>query len=133
MNQLLIAYLNKVCESAGFVFDYAKIQENLGLSLSELKNFRKFLNELFKKNSLIKGELEIGGRTVDLKKIDMPLINIYAEQDHLVPPSSSMPLGDLVSSRDVTTKSFPVGHIGMYVSSKAIKGLAPTISEWVIE
>jgi len=74
--------------------------------------FRKFVNELFKKNSLIKGKLEIGGRKVDLKKIDMPLLNIYAEQDHLVPPASSKPLGDFVSSKDVTTKGFHVGHIG---------------------
>lgn len=95
--------------------------------------FRKFLNELFKKNNLIKGKLEIGGRLVDLKKIDMPLLNIYAEQDHLVPPSSSKPLGKLVSSKDVTTKGFPVGHIGMYVSSKAKEELAPTIAEWVLE
>jgi polyhydroxyalkanoate synthase len=70
---------------------------------------------------------------VDLKKIDMPLLNIYADQDHLVPPSSSKPLGKLVSSKDVTTKGFPVGHIGMYVSSKAKKELAPTIAEWVLE
>ncbi|MFC1895398.1 class III poly(R)-hydroxyalkanoic acid synthase subunit PhaC [Thermodesulfobacteriota bacterium] len=95
--------------------------------------FRKFLNEIFKKNSLVKGELEIGGRKVDLNKITMPLLNIYAEQDHLVPPSSSKPLGDLVSSTDVTTRSFPVGHIGMYVSSKSQKTLAPTIADWLIE
>jgi polyhydroxyalkanoate synthase len=95
--------------------------------------FRKFLNELYKKNSLIKGELEIGGRKVDLKKIDMPILNIYADQDHLVPPSSSKPLKDFVSSKDVTTKGFPVGHIGMYVSSKARKDLAPTIADWLLE
>jgi polyhydroxyalkanoate synthase len=95
--------------------------------------FRKFLNELYKKNSLIKGELEIGSRKADLKKIDMPLLNIYAEQDHLVPPSSSIPLKDFVSSKDVTTKGFPVGHIGMYVSSKARKDLAPTIADWLLE
>lgn len=94
---------------------------------------RKFVNELYKENRLIKGQLRIGGRKVDLKRIDMPLLNIYAEQDHLVPPSSSEPLGDLVSSTDVTTRSFPVGHIGMYVSSKSQRDLAPTIAEWLIE
>jgi len=95
--------------------------------------FRKFLNELYKKNSLIKGELEIAGKKVDLERIDMPILNIYAEQDHLVPPSSSKPFGDFVSSKDVTTKSFPVGHIGMYVSAKAQTELAPTIAGWLIE
>ena len=96
------------------------------------ETIRKFINEIYKKNSLVKGELGIGGRKVNLKNIDMPLLNIFAEQDHLVPPASSKPLADLVSSRDVTTKSFPVGHIGMYVSSKSQKELAPTIAEWLI-
>jgi len=95
--------------------------------------FRKFINEMYKKNSLIKGELEIGGHRVDLKKIDMPVLNIYAEQDHLVPPSSSKDLKKYVSSRDVTTESFPVGHIGMYVSSKSQKKLAPMIANWLLE
>jgi polyhydroxyalkanoate synthase len=95
--------------------------------------FRKFLNDCFKENKLVKGELEIGGRKVDLKKINMPLLNIYAEQDHLVPPSSSLPLGDLVGSKDVTTQGFSVGHIGMYVSSKSQKVLAPKIIDWLLE
>ncbi len=97
------------------------------------ETFRKFVNELYKENRLIKGQLRIGGRKVDLKRIDMPLLNIYAEQDHLVPPSSSEPLGELVSSTDVTARSFPVGHIGMYVSSKAQRDLAPTIAAWLIK
>ena len=97
------------------------------------ETLRKFVNELYKENRLIKGQLQIGGRKVDLKRIDMPLLNIYAEQDHLVPPSSSKPLAELVSSTDTTTRSFPVGHIGMYVSSKSQRELAPMIAEWLIE
>ena len=97
------------------------------------ETLRKFVNELYKENRLIKGKLQIGGRKVDLKRIDMPLLNIYAEQDHLVPPSSSKPLAELVSSTDTTTRSFPVGHIGMYVSSKSQKELGPTIAGWLIE
>jgi len=96
------------------------------------ETFRKFLNEMYRKNSLIKGELEIGGRKVDLKNIDMPVLNIYAEQDHLVPPSSSKPLAGLVSSQDMTTTAFPVGHIGMYVSSKSQKELSPLIADWLL-
>lgn len=95
--------------------------------------FRKFITEMYKKNSLIKGSLEIGGRKVNLKNIDMPLLNIYADQDHLVPPSSSIPLREHVSSKDVTAKSFPVGHIGMYVSSKTQRDLAPLIAKWLTE
>jgi polyhydroxyalkanoate synthase len=95
--------------------------------------FRKFMNEVFKKNSLIKGELEIGGRKVDLKNIEMPVLNIYAEQDHLVPPASSKVFDQYASSKDFTNLSYPVGHIGLYVSSKSQKVLAPAIADWLIK
>ncbi len=95
--------------------------------------YRKFLKDLYQENKLVKGELEIGGRRVDLKRIDMPLLNIYATEDHLVPPASSIPLNDLVGSEDKTLYSFPGGHIGIYVSSRSQKELAPKVSEWLIE
>jgi polyhydroxyalkanoate synthase len=97
------------------------------------ETIRKFINDLYKNNKLIKGELEIGERKVDLKNIHMPVLNIYAEQDHLVPPASSKPFEKYISSKDVTTKSFPVGHIGMYVSSRSQNTLAPLISDWLVE
>ncbi len=54
--------------------------------------FRQFAKDFFQDNKLIKGEVEIGGRTVDLANISMPVLNIYAKQDHLVPPAASTPL-----------------------------------------
>ncbi len=95
--------------------------------------FRRFVKEFYKGNNLIKGKLEIGGRQVKLENINMPLLNIFAEKDHLVPPVSSKALSEHVSSKDVTTKSFAVGHIGIYVSSKAQKELAPCIAGWLNE
>ncbi len=93
--------------------------------------WKKFVSELYQKNNLIKGELIINGRKVDLTKITQPVLNIYAEQDHLVPPSSSKPLETYIGSRDITTAAFSVGHIGMYVSSKTQKELPPLISDWL--
>lgn len=95
--------------------------------------YRKFLKDLYQENKLVRGELEIGGRRVDLKRITMPLLNIYATEDHLVPPASSLPLNDLVGSEDKTLYGFPGGHIGIYVSSRSQKELAPRVSEWLIE
>ncbi|MDY6795825.1 MAG: class III poly(R)-hydroxyalkanoic acid synthase subunit PhaC [Actinomycetota bacterium] len=95
--------------------------------------YRKFLKDLYQENKLVKGELEIGGRRVDLKKITIPLLNIYATEDHLVPPACSIPLNDLVGSDDKTLYSFPGGHIGIYVSSRSQKELAPKVSQWLID
>ena len=97
------------------------------------ETIRQFINDLYKENKLVKGELIIGDRKVDLKNIKAPLLNVYAEYDHLVPPSSSKALNDLVGSTDTETISFGVGHIGMYVSSKSKKEITPKIASWILE
>jgi polyhydroxyalkanoate synthase len=93
--------------------------------------FRQFVKDFFHENKLVRGEAEIGGRRIDLRRLTMPVLNIYAEQDHLVPPPSTIALGDYVGTSDYTLCAFPVGHIGMYVSGKAQRDLAPTIANWL--
>jgi len=92
--------------------------------------FRQYMKDFYQANKLIKGQLEIGGR-VHLENICMPVFNIYAEQDHLVPPISSLALEKYITSSDYTVSSFPVGHIGMYVSSKVQKNLPIAIADWL--
>lgn len=94
---------------------------------------RQYLKDLYQKNLLVKGEFRLGRRFVDLEQVTMPLLVIYAEFDTLVPPPSSKALVDLVGSKDVETMSFPVGHIGMYVSGKTQKTLAPSIAKWLLQ
>ncbi|MBD1927353.1 class III poly(R)-hydroxyalkanoic acid synthase subunit PhaC [Trichocoleus sp. FACHB-90] len=93
--------------------------------------YRQFMKDFYQGNKLIKGEVEIGNKRVDLGNIRIPILNIYAEQDHLVPPASSLALEKYIGSEDYTVRSFPVGHIGMYVSSKVQRNLPPTIVDWL--
>lgn len=91
----------------------------------------KFVRDLYQDNKLVKGEFMLGDKKVDLKNITMPLLCACAEYDHLVPLSSSRPLMDAVGSKDKQFLSFATGHIGMYVSSKSQKAIAPQIVEWI--
>ena len=93
--------------------------------------FRQFLKDFYQKNKLIKGELEIGEQQVNLKKINMPVFNIYAEKDHLVPPSASKPLQHAIASKDYSELSFKGGHIGIYVSGNAKQQISPAIGNWL--
>lgn len=93
--------------------------------------YRQFLKDFYQGNKLIKGEVVIGEKPVNLKAVTMPVLNLYAEKDHLVDPSSSMALKQYVGSKDYTVQSFPVGHIGMYVSGKVQRDLPPTIANWL--
>ena len=62
--------------------------------------FRQFMKDLYQGNKLIKGKLIVGEHKVDLKNLTMPLLNIYATEDHLVPPSATIPLNEVVGSKD---------------------------------
>ncbi len=94
---------------------------------------RQFVKDCYQGNKLIKGKLKLGGKTVDLGKITMPILNIYASADHLVPPAATKPFNDLVGTEDKTLYEFQGGHIGVFVGSRSQKELAPAISKWLVE
>ena len=61
----------------------------------------------------------------------MPVLNIYAEQDHLVPPDASRPLGGIVGTDDYSELAFRGGHIGIYVSGRAQREVPQAIHDWL--
>lgn len=93
--------------------------------------YRQFTKDFYQGNKLVKGELIIGDKRVNLANITMPVLNIYAADDHLVPPESSKALEHCVGTRDYTALEFPGGHIGIYVSGKAQKMIPPAVCDWV--
>ncbi len=97
------------------------------------ETFRQFVKDFYHDNKLLEGGLHIGEREVDLKDIRCPVLNIFAMQDHLVPPDASKALKGLTGSEDYTELAFPGGHIGIYVSGKAQKEVTPAIGQWLSE
>jgi polyhydroxyalkanoate synthase subunit PhaC len=93
--------------------------------------FREFIRDFYQGNKLVKGEVEIGGRRVDLGSIRQPVLNIFAEQDHLVPPDASRALRGVVGTDDYSELAFRGGHIGIYVSGRAQREVAPGIDDWL--
>lgn len=93
--------------------------------------FRQFVKDFFQKNGLMKGEVEIGGQRVELANITMPVMNIYASEDHLVPPDASKALQRFVGSQDYQEVSFKGGHIGIYVSGRAQRDIPAAIDTWL--
>jgi polyhydroxyalkanoate synthase len=95
--------------------------------------FREFIKYFYQQNRLVTGGLEIGGRGVSLKQVTVPVLNVYATEDHLVPPESSIALEQHVGTRDYTAIAFPGGHIGIYVSGRSQKEVPPAIASWLQE
>jgi polyhydroxyalkanoate synthase len=95
--------------------------------------YRQFIKEFYQQNGLVKGQIRLGGQPVDLQKITIPVLNIYARDDHLVPPDASKALGGCIGSKDYTEMEFSGGHIGIYVSSRSQSTLPPAIASWIAE
>jgi polyhydroxyalkanoate synthase len=93
--------------------------------------FREFIRAFFVENRLLRGGLAIGGATVDPGKIGCPILNVYASQDHLVPPAASRALEGLTGSPDYSAFEFDGGHIGIYVSRSAQELLPRHIAQWL--
>ena len=97
----------------------------------EGETLRQFVKDLYQGNKLVKGELVIGDKQVNLKNITCPVLMACGEADHLVPLSSSEKLVEYVGTEDATYMHFKTGHIGMFTSSKSQKEIVPSIVEWL--
>jgi polyhydroxyalkanoate synthase len=97
------------------------------------ETFREFVKTFFQNNGFVEGTARVGGRPIDLKNITMPVFNVYASQDHLVPPDASRALRRLVGTDDYSELAFDGGHIGIYVSGKAQRTVPPAIADWLAE
>jgi polyhydroxyalkanoate synthase len=93
--------------------------------------FREFVVWFYQENRLARGQLEISGRPVTLRSLELPILNLIGTRDHLVPPASSAALELLVGSTDFTTLELDLGHIGMYVSARAQRQVPPAIADWL--
>lgn len=89
------------------------------------------LELLLRRNVLMTGEVELGGRQVALVDITCPVLVILAEHDHIVTPAAGRPLVDLVGSDDVTELCIPAGHIGLATGRQAAQTTIPELTAWL--
>jgi polyhydroxyalkanoate synthase len=80
--------------------------------------YEELLVNLYRQDRLAKGEVELRGRKVALRELAMPILNVVATGDTIVPEESSLPLADLVGGA-VETLQVPGGHIGMTTGRRA--------------
>jgi polyhydroxyalkanoate synthase len=93
--------------------------------------FRQITRELVDKNALYEGTLRIGGRPVDLKQIEVPLLHVIAKYDSLVPPECAQPLVAGVGSQDKEELVLPGGHVSLVAGPAAIKRMWPKLDQWL--
>ncbi len=92
---------------------------------------RSWLVELYHRNALVTGEFKLAGRRVDLSRIAVPVLNVFATGDHIIPPPCSRALGRFVDPHRYEELALPTGHVGVFVSARSQAVLAPAIVDWM--
>ena len=121
-------------ENDEFVENFARMEQWLdeGIDLAG-ETYVQFLEDIYQENKLCNNEMYLGGEHVDITEIEVPILQIIGEYDHLIPPETSKPFNDVVGSDDVETIEYPTGHIGMSVSGSTHRDVWPRVAEWFIE
>ena len=118
-------------EDEDFVENFARMEKWLGDGVDVAgAAYDQFLADIYQDNKLYKNELELDGKHVDLNNLEMPILQIIGEYDHLIPPEASKPFNEVVPSEDVRTIEYSTGHIGLSVSSSSHENVWPEVCDW---
>lgn len=87
------------------------------------------VEHLFSRNSLIAGELVVGGQKVDLGAISCPVFLLAGETDHITPAEQVWALAEHVSTprRLVHKELAASGHLGLFMSRDALATRWPIV------
>jgi poly[(R)-3-hydroxyalkanoate] polymerase subunit PhaC len=94
---------------------------------------KQWLKDLYQDNKLINNAFTIDGQQVNLRNLTMPVLNVFAKDDHIIPPATSQALGAKVGTRDYTELALPGGHVGVFVGGKSQALLGSGIAKWLAE
>jgi polyhydroxyalkanoate synthase len=121
-------------ENEDFVENFARMERWLdeGIDVAGAA-YEQFLTDIYQDNKLYENELYLDGKHVDISDIDMPVLQIMGEYDHLIPAESSKPFNDAIGSDDVDIIEYPTGHIGLSVSGSSHENVWPEVCEWFAE
>ena len=123
-------------ESDGFVENFGRMEKWLdeGIDLSG-QAYVEFLENIYQDNALYKNEMYLNDEHVDVSKIDVPILQIIGEYDHLIPPEASKPFNEVFGTpeEDITTIEYSTGHIGMAVSGSTHSEVWPKVCDWYHE
>jgi polyhydroxyalkanoate synthase len=121
-------------ENDDFTANFARMERWLteGIDVAG-EAYVEFLADIYQGNTLYENELHLDGEHVDVTNIDMPVLQILGEYDHLIPPESSKPFNDVIGTDDTEVIEYPTGHIGLSVSSSSHEHVWSRVAEWYWE
>ena len=87
------------------------------------------VRHLFCRNELVGGSLAVGGRRIELGRIEVPLNLLAGDADHITPPAQVFALADHASTppERVHRELVPGGHLGLFMGHRALHDHWPLV------
>lgn len=96
------------------------------------RTFGQLYHVVMRTNEFASGTMELGGRTVELSKIDVPVLVVAGMNDTLAPRASVEHLLDLVTgSPDAQLVQAPGGHLGVLTGRAARRTTWPALENFL--
>jgi polyhydroxyalkanoate synthase len=97
-----------------------------------LAAFKQFATDFVRDNKLIRNEVEMFGRRVDLSKIAASYLVLASPDDQFGPPEAARPVIDAIGSDDTMFMLVRGGHLGAMAGSRA-PGNWALVADWLAE
>ncbi len=93
--------------------------------------YRDWIRDFYQGNKLIKNQIVLRGRRVQLQKIKANLLALVGSRDHIALPHQTEASLSYLSSKDKTYREFNVGHGGLILGETARTKVFPFLSAWL--
>jgi polyhydroxyalkanoate synthase len=94
---------------------------------------KQWIKDLYQCNKLVSKQFMLGDSLVDLKNVSMPVLNIFALDDHIIPTAMTRNLQPHLGTDDYSELPLPAGHMGIFVSGKSQGVLGSSLGDWLFK
>ncbi|MFB6119164.1 alpha/beta fold hydrolase [Halosegnis sp.] len=121
-------------EDEEFVRNFARMERWIDESIDVAGQMVvEFVEATYQEGTLYDNEFYVGDKHADIQNLEMPIAQVVANYDHIVPPAASTTFNEAVPSDDITVFDADTGHIGLSVSSRSHAELWPDVCDWYAE
>jgi polyhydroxyalkanoate synthase len=98
------------------------------------RTFGQIYHRLMRRNDLADGRIALGGRTLDLADVRVPVLSIAGEGDGIAPQNAVHHVAELlVNAPEVRLASAPGGHLGVLTGRAARRTTWRTLDEFLAD
>jgi polyhydroxyalkanoate synthase len=93
--------------------------------------YRTLIQTFYRENGLLTGTLWVNGKSIRIQNLDVPVLNLTSDGDHIVPPETTLQASHLSGDVELASIRSDGGHIGCLLSKKSQQELWPRIAKWL--